>query len=106
MTTVFANVRERYLAWYLQCIANARAELDRVAAELLIEPNGSTETEWLFKLIRVDIIGMQGERHVIKEVALDPSELPSSLLGYACPIELFSSAWYGIELYVTAPHIP
>ncbi len=106
MTSVFKPIRDYYLECYRLSIIKAQRELERVVPELLLEPNGSTETEQLFKLIRVDIIGMRGDRHVIKEVVLGPSELPDGLLGYSCPIALSPSAWHGIELYVAAPRVP
>src|SRR5262249_55432944 len=99
-------IRDHYLDCYRKTIAKAKRELERVVPELLIEPNGSTEPEQLFKLIRVDVIGMHAGKHVIREVVLGPAPMPDALLGFSWPISLFPTAWHGLELEVAAQHTP
>lgn len=87
---------------FQQSIEKAKAELDTVATELLVEWSSKLHPEYCFRLYRTDIIGKQGEKTIVREVAHEVVECPGSkdnLPDGACIVSAL--VWYGIDFRVS-----
>ncbi len=78
MSHFLSNVRNRFLECFQQSIEKAKTELDTVATELLVEWSNKVHPEYCFRLYRTDIIGKQGVKTIVCEVAHEAVGCPES----------------------------
>jgi hypothetical protein len=102
MSHFLSAVRERFLDCFRQSIEKARADLDTMATELLVEWSNKIYPEYCFRLYRTDIIGKQAEKTIVREIAHEAIECLGSKDNLPIKVHIVSAmVWYGIDFRVT-----